>query len=88
MTKHILIEGRVQGVAYRYYTKIYADKLGLKGTVKNLENGHVEVYVTGQTEELTRFEGDLLNGSPYSQVLKITTTDIDLIEFKDFSIIM
>ena len=43
----ILVKGLVQGVGYRYYTQKIAAKLGLKGYVKNLWDGDVEVVAEG-----------------------------------------
>ncbi len=87
MTVKIRIHGQVQGVAYRYYTKLYADDLNLKGTVQNLANGSVEVYVTGEDITLARFFADLKMGSPYGQVSDIESEAIEFIDFKDFQIL-
>ncbi len=42
-----LISGYVQGVCFRYYAVQKANDLGLKGFVKNLANGRVEVVAQG-----------------------------------------
>lgn len=44
---HVFVKGKVQGVGYRYSTKFNADKLGLFGWVRNLENGDVEAVFEG-----------------------------------------
>jgi len=49
---HIIISGYVQGVCFRYFTKIEAKKLGVKGFVRNLPNGDVEVIAEGNEKEL------------------------------------
>ena len=50
---HIFVTGRVQGVCFRYYTRIEASQLGLSGWVKNLSDGRVEVLAEGE-EDLLR----------------------------------
>jgi acylphosphatase len=45
---HIIYSGFVQGVGFRFMTQKFADHLGLKGWVKNLSNGSVEILVEGE----------------------------------------
>jgi acylphosphatase len=55
---HAIIEGRVQMVFFRYSTCQEADRLGVKGWVKNRREGSVEVVAEGSkeaVEELTRW---------------------------------
>ncbi len=51
---HLLIEGRVQGVGYRANTRRMANKLNLRGWVRNLRNGDVEVIVEGPEIEVQK----------------------------------
>lgn len=44
---HVVIYGKVQGVWFRANTKDMADKLGLKGWVKNTIEGNVEAVFEG-----------------------------------------
>ena len=44
---HIWVKGRVQGVGFRWYTRIKATELGLVGNATNLADGRVEVVVEG-----------------------------------------
>ena len=52
---HLLIEGRVQGVGYRANARRMANRLNLRGWVRNLRNGDVEVLVEGPEVEVDRF---------------------------------
>ncbi|PJD97601.1 MAG: acyl-phosphate glycerol 3-phosphate acyltransferase [Parachlamydia sp.] len=52
---HALFKGRVQGVGFRYIVKTLAQQLGLKGTVKNLPDGSVEIFAQGKQEDLELF---------------------------------
>jgi len=49
---HALIKGQVQGVGFRATTRYHALTLGLKGTVKNLPDGSVEIYAQGSKNHL------------------------------------
>lgn len=52
---HILYEGRVQGVGFRYTTKTVANGFEVTGTVRNLADGRVELVAEGEREELEAF---------------------------------
>jgi acylphosphatase len=67
-TFHYIVQGRVQGVAFRYYTQKKAIELSISGTVCNLYNGDVEVYAQGRTDKLAKFEL-FLNHGPSSAIV-------------------
>jgi len=48
----ILVSGFVQGVGFRKATCEQARSLGLSGRVKNLPDGRVEIFASGDTESL------------------------------------
>ena len=49
---HAIVRGRVQLVMFRDFTKRGARKLGLKGFVRNLADGSVEVLAQGEAQKL------------------------------------
>jgi acylphosphatase len=61
-TYRYIIKGIVQGVAFRYYTAKNAGRFSIKGTVKNLYNGDVEVVAQGDPENIKNFEIFLRSG--------------------------
>ena len=63
-----LIEGRVQGVGFRYFARRSARRLGLAGYVRNLPDGSVEALARGTDEALAAFEEALKQGPPGSRV--------------------
>jgi acylphosphatase len=44
---HVLVSGRVQGVAFRYETQRAAERIGVRGWVRNLADGRVEAVFEG-----------------------------------------
>ena len=74
-TLRIKVSGLVQEVGYRYFTKRLADRLGVKGWVKNLFDGRVEVLAQFPDEETERqFLSELEQGPPYSNVTSVDYT--------------
>ncbi len=70
-TYHYIVKGRVQGVAFRYYTVKTARKLGVSGNVKNLYNGDVEVYAQGEKEIIDQLETFLHQGPIAASVVQV-----------------
>lgn len=56
--------GKVQGVGFRFSTKLRAKNLGISGYAKNLKDGSVEILACGSEENLAEFEKWLRNGGP------------------------
>lgn len=67
-TTRYLVSGRVQGVAFRYWARGVAARLGLGGWVRNLPDGRVEVLAQGAEEAMARLDKALLQGPPLSRV--------------------
>jgi acylphosphatase len=54
---HMIVEGLVQGVGFRWFVGRHAQSLGLRGYVSNLFNGNVEIEAVGERgliEELVK----------------------------------
>lgn len=72
----IIVKGRVQGVGFRYTTKMLADQLGITGTVKNEADGSVTIEAIGDSNVIDQFiEGVKGSPSPAGKVNDITITD-------------
>lgn len=56
---HVIVRGKVQGVGFRAITRSHAIGLGLKGTVRNLEDGTVEICAQGSKQRLEEFVNKL-----------------------------
>ena len=73
---HVIIQGRVQGVGYRFACKQRADELGLYGWVKNRPNGSVEIAIQGAEKLLDTFLRWAKNGPPYADVVAVEVTEL------------
>ena len=86
-TIRIYITGMVQGVYFRQFVKDQADKIGVKGYVRNLEDGRVEVIIEGKDKEVEEMMKICRKGAPYSQVKELEIEDIRTQDFKEFKIL-
>ena len=85
---HLIISGRVQGVAYRAYTEREALRHHLTGWVRNLPDGNVEAVFEGPKEVVEDMVCWCHQGPPASRVMQVEVTWKSFTgEFEDFSII-
>ena len=68
MVLHFLIQGRVQGVGFRWFVHREASELALRGWVRNTEDGDVEVVAAGEPEDLAELRASLRRGPRGSRV--------------------
>lgn len=84
----IIVSGTVQGVLFRQFTKDNADKLNLKGFVRNLEEGDLEVFIEGEKDNIDKILEIIRKGTPHSQIRNLKTEERNWTgEFKDFKVL-
>src|SRR5215470_20248432 len=67
-TVRIRIEGRVQGVGFRYWTERVAVGLGLDGWVRNRRDGGVEALLSGPAADVAAMIARCQHGPPSARV--------------------
>ena len=83
MVLHFLIQGRVQGVGFRWFVHREASELELRGWVRNTEEGDVEVVASGAVEDLAELRTSLRKGPRGSRVDRVIEHYLDESEAKD-----
>jgi acylphosphatase len=68
MVLHFLIQGRVQGVGFRWFVQREASELNIRGWVRNTEEGDVEVVAAGEAADLDELRSSLKRGPRGSRV--------------------
>lgn len=71
----IIVDGRVQGVGFRYFTQMIAMRYNLTGWCKNLRDGKVQMEVQGPKENVLNFINVIRKGNNFSRI-----DDMDLSE--------
>ena len=75
VVRHLVINGRVQGVFYRGWAVETANNLGLAGWIRNRRDGTVEAVVQGEAEAVERFIERARDGPPAARVDHIEVRD-------------
>lgn len=85
---HVFVEGRVQGVFFRAYTREEAVKYAVSGWVRNTDAGTVEAVFEGSREDVQALINWCHTGPPYASVVNVRVTwEPYAGDFSDFSIV-
>ena len=68
VTKHLIVRGRVQGVGFREYLRREAERLNVKGWVRNRHDGTVEAMLHGWPEDVAKILNWVRRGPPGARV--------------------
>jgi len=83
----LYITGSVQGVFFRQFVKEHADKHSIKGYVRNLEDGRVEVFLEGDIDSVDRLIAICKRGPQHSQIRNTEEKKEKFQGFKEFKIL-
>jgi acylphosphatase len=78
------VRGRVQGVGFRYFVERSAQALGVRGWVRNVDDGSVEVYAVGTPAQLSELAGFLWKGPRWAEVRGVDEAEEALEEHSGF----
>ncbi|BBA33105.1 acylphosphatase [Methylocaldum marinum] len=72
---HVFVSGLVQGVFFRAATRERAVALGIKGWVRNLPDGRVEILAEGASDRIAEFLDWCASGPPRAKVDALEVID-------------
>jgi acylphosphatase len=73
---HLVVVGRVQGVAFRARAAAEAHRLGVTGWVRNRMDGSVEAKAEGAPESVKAFVAWCRHGPPLAEVTELQVTEV------------
>jgi acylphosphatase len=84
----LIVEGRVQGVWFREGTRREAERLGVRGWVRNRREATVEVVAEGPKENVRKLVEWCHHGPPSARVTRVhETSEIFQGEFASFEVV-
>ncbi len=85
-TLRVYISGTVQGVMFRKYIEEQANKIGVRGFVRNKEDGRVELVIEGTDDKVLKMLEICRAGTPHVMVRNIEINEIKYQGFEGFRI--
>lgn len=70
-TRKYTVSGLVQGVCYRRHAAEAAAEIGIRGWVRNISDGKIELLAKGDQEQFDQLQLALWKGSPMSNVTEV-----------------
>ncbi|MBU3913557.1 MAG: acylphosphatase [Nanoarchaeota archaeon] len=84
----VYYRGTVQGIFFRQFIKESADKLGIKGFARNLEDGRVEAWLQGESDKVDEMIEVCRTGHKHAMVKNVEVKEERLQDdFRDFKIL-
>ena len=83
----IYVFGTVQGVFFRAFVKENADKLGLKGYMRNKDDGSVEAWFEGDCSEVDNMVELCKKGPEHAVIKRLDIIEENMQEMKEFKIL-
>jgi len=82
----VIVEGRVQGVGYRAFVVAEAEARGLKGWVRNLRDGRVEMVLRGGDAAIEAMIAACRKGPRFASVTGVRSNPVPDEDWPDFTV--
>ncbi len=83
----LYIQGTVQGVFFRQFIKDSAERQNVKGFVRNLEDGRVEVFIEGDNENVDKMIELCKTGPKHSHIGNVEIKEEKFQDLKEFKVL-
>ena len=83
----LYIQGVVQGVFFRAFIKENAERYDVKGFIRNLEDGRIEIFLEGNSDDVNKMIELAKKGPKHSQTKEVVIKPERFQDFKSFKIL-
>lgn len=83
----LFITGSVQGIFFKHFIKQHAERLGIKGHLRSLEDGRVEIFAEADQKEVDAFLAICRRGPQHAYIRSIEEQEAPFQDFKEFKLI-
>ena len=83
----LYVDGTVQGVFFRIFIKENAERYNVKGFVRNLDDGRIEVFLEGDTDNVNKMIELSKKGPKHAQIRNVEIKPERFQDLKVFKIL-
>ena len=83
----LYITGTVQGVFFRSFVKENAERYNVKGFIRNLEDGRIEIFLEGNANEVNKMVELCKKGPKHSMIRKVEEKPERFQDMKGFKVL-
>lgn len=83
----LYIDGTVQGIFFRMFVKENAERHNVKGFVRNLENGKIEIFLEGDADNVNKMIELCKKGPRHAQIRHVQIKPESFQDFKVFKVL-
>ncbi len=83
----LYITGTVQGVFFRAFVKENAERQNVKGFIRNLEDGRIEIFLEGDANSVNKMIELCQKGPKHSQIRNVEIKPERFQDFKVFKVL-
>jgi len=83
----LYIDGTVQGVFFRIFLKENAERYNVKGFVRNLEGGRIEIFLEGDADNVNKMIELCKKGPRHAQIRNVDLKPERFQDFKTFKVL-
>ena len=83
----IFLTGSIQGIFFRQFIKDNADKSNVRGYIRSLEDGRVEIFFEGDKEKVNSMVEICRTGHKHANIRSVEEKEEPFQDFKEFRIL-
>jgi len=83
----LYINGTVQGVFFRIFVKENAERYNVKGFIRNLEDGRIEVFLEGDVDRVNKMIDICKKGPKHAQIRNVEIKPERFQSFRTFKVL-
>ncbi|OGJ11926.1 hypothetical protein A3K62_01400 [Candidatus Pacearchaeota archaeon RBG_16_35_8] len=83
----LYVSGIVQGVFFRDFIKENAERYNVKGFIRNLDDGRIEIFLEGNVDEVNKMIEVCKTGPKHSQIKNVEEKEERFQDFKTFKVL-